>query len=290
MTKSKEGKPVPLCLVCRERPAIRAHLLPESFVKEVFHGPKDDEKHMIVHPDTGRKFQSNTGRFEKDILCADCDNVLGAYEDFAFRLLKRLRAVEVGTKEGTRSDVAVGTYRFRVDVVDEFIRFACGILWKYASTPPDAPDHIDIGESRAMFEDICWRGAPIPGWVDVFIERDLFAFAAFPDPEQVYYYCSPSLGRRGYRTAHDLAWFSVGGFIIYVKLNQPGISDFALRKCWMRGRTDCHFMVAMRSVEVNNSIHESIEMTREDLARLNRSIQEKYRSGQMSPTRRGSPT
>jgi len=46
----------------------------------------------------------------------------------------------------------------------------------------------------------------------------------------------------------------------------------------------------MRSVEVNNSIHESIGMTREDLAKLNRSIQEKYRSGQMSPTRRGSPT
>lgn len=121
--------------------------------------------------------------------------------------------------------------------------------------------------------------------MDVFIERDLFAFAAFPDPQQVYYYCSPSLGRRGYKTSHDLAWFSVGGFIIYVKLNQPGVSDYALKNCWMRGRTDCHFIVAMRSLEVNNSIHESIGMTREDLARLNKSFHAKFQSGELSPTR-----
>jgi hypothetical protein len=275
----------PLCLVCRERPTIRAHLLPESFVREIFHQPKDDEKHMIVDPETGRKVPSNTGRFDRNILCADCDNVLGGYEDTGFRLLKRLRAVEIGQKDGTNSYIDEGTYRFSVEVADEIIRFACGILWKYSSIPSGAPGYIDIGECRALFENICWRGVPVPAWVDAFIERDLFTFAAFPDPEQVYYYCSPTVGRRGYRTNHNFAWFSVGGFTIYVKLNQPGSSDFAPKRCWLRGRKHCQFLVDSRSINVNRGIHESIDMTRDDLARLNRSIQAQYASGRLFPTK-----
>jgi hypothetical protein len=281
MPKPKNDAPVAMCLVCRDRPAIRAHLLPESFVREIFHEPKADEKHMIIHPETGAKFQSNTGRFERGILCAECDGVIGRYEESAFKLIKRLRSVRVGQKLGNQSIINIGNYPFRVAVVDEFVRFACGILWKYSSTPTDESSHVEIGKCRALFEDICWRGAAIPEGVDVFIERDLFAFAAFTDPSQVYYYCSPSIGRRGYRTSHDLAWFSVGGFTIYMKLNQPGLSDFAPRKCWMRGRKACHFNVAMRSIEVNSSIHESIGMTRDDLARLNKGIHAKYDRGQL---------
>lgn len=277
----KNDAPAAMCLVCRERPAIRAHLLPESFVREIFHEPKADEKHMIFHPETGKKYQSNTGRFERGILCAECDGVLGRYEDSAFQLIKRLRSVRVGRKFDTQSFINVGTYPFRLAVVDEFVRFACGILWKYSSTPTADASHIEIGECRALFEDICWHGAAIPAGVDVFIERDLFSFAAFTDPSQVYYYCSPSIGWRGHRTSHDLAWFSVGGFTIYVKLNQPGLSDFAPRKCWMRGRKACHFNVAMRSIEVNSRMHESIGMTRGDLARLNKGIHAKYHSGQL---------
>lgn len=266
-------------MICETRPAIRAHLLPQSFVREIFHDPKWDEKHMIIHPESGVKFASNAGRFEKGILCAECDGVLGKYENSAFQLLKRLRHVKVGRKMDTQSIIDVGVYPFRVTVIDEFIKFACGVLWKYSSTPADDPAHIEIGDCRELFEGICWRETSVPESLDVFIERDLFSFAAFKDPYEVYYYCSPSVGRRGYRTFHDFAWFSVGGFTIYVKLNQPGASDFAPRRCWMRGKKTCHFNVAMRSIEVNSGIHESIGMTRDDLARLNKAIHSKYQTG-----------
>jgi hypothetical protein len=281
MPKATNDTAVSFCLVCRTRRAIRAHLLPECFVREIFHDPKADEKHMIIHPQTGKKYQSNTGRFDKGILCAECDNIVGRFEESAFQLLKRLRRVKVGKKEGSESIINEGAYPFRVVAVDEFVRFACGILWKYASTSPNDPSHIDIGECRALFEDICFRGAPVPESVDVLIERDLFSFAAFTDPHQVYYYCSPSIGQRGHRTSHDFAWFSVGGFTIYVKLNQRGVSDFAPKKCWMRGRKTCFFNVAMRSIHVNSSMHDAIGMTREDLARLNKAVHAKYHRGQL---------
>lgn len=275
MPKTKGDIPAPICLVCREHPAIRAHLLPKSFVREIYYEPKADEKHLIIHPETGRKYQSNTGLIERGILCAHCDNILGRFEDFAFQMLKRLRAVRIGWKIGKHSYINQGTYPFSVAVVDELVRFACGVLWKYSSVPPDKPSHIDIGECRLLFESICFHGAAIPEGVDVFIERDLLSFAAFPDPTQVYYYCAPSVGRRGNQTSHDLSWFSVGGFTIYVKLNQPGISDFAPKECWMRGRQTCFFNVDTRSIEVNSSVLNSIRRTRDDLAKLNKGIQAK---------------
>lgn len=282
MPKRNKDVPIRLCLVCRTRPSIRAHLLPQSFVREIFHDAKDDEQHMVVHPGTGTKYRSGTGRFQRDILCAECDGILGGYEDVAFRLIKRLRCVRVGKKVGTQSFINAGTYPFRVADADDFIRFACGILWKYASIPLTDAAHIDIGGCKAMFEDICWRGAPIPDGVNVFVERDLLSFAAFKDPTEVYYYATPSTGICGHQTSQRMSWFSVGGFIIYVKLNQPGLSDYAPKKCWMRGRKACHFLVAMRSVETNSSIHESIGLTRDDLARLNRSIHAKYRGEQVA--------
>ena len=272
----------PLCLVCGEKPAIKAHLLPESFVREIFHKPKADEKHMIIHPETGRKYQSNTGRFEKGILCATCDNVLGRYEGAAQSLIKRLRFIKIGDKKGTESFINEGVYPFRVAVVDDFVRFACGVLWKYAATAPEDASHIEIGECKALFEAICFHSAEVPEGVDVFIERDLLSFAAFTDPTEVYYYCSPSIGQRGTRTSHRLAWFSVGGFTIYVKMNEPGTSDFAPKKCWMRGRKSCFFNVAMRSLHVNSSIHAAIGMTRDDLARLNKNIHARYQLAQAS--------
>jgi len=281
MLKNKTKAPLSTCLICQKEPAIRAHLLPECFVREIYHEPKDDEKHVIHHPVSGEKYQSNTGRFDKGILCSTCDNVLGRYEESAFQLMRRLRAMKVGTKRGTDSFVNEGIYPFRVPVVNDFIRFASGILWKYASTPPDDAGHIDIGDCRKLFEDICFRGADIPESVDAFIERDLLSFAAFKDPNEVYYYCTPSVGVRGEQTRHRMAWFSVGGFTIYVKLNDPGLSDFAPKKCWMRGRKQCFFNVSIRSMTVNGSIHQSIGLTSGDLAKLNKSIHTKYQTGQL---------
>lgn len=269
------------CLVCQREPAIRAHLLPECFVREIYHEPKADEKHVIHHPITGDEYRSNTGRFDKGILCSTCDNILGRYEESAFLLIKRLRAMKVGTKQGTDCVVHEGTYPFRVLVVNEFIRFTCGVLWKYASIPAVDAGHNDIGDSKALFEDIYFRGTDIPEGVDVFIERDLLSFAAFKDPSEVYYYCTPSVGLRGNRTVHRMAWFSVGGFTIYVKLNDRGLSDFAPKKCWMWGRKQCYFNVSVRSLTVNSSIHQSIGLTTDDLARLNKSINTKYQTGQL---------
>ncbi|MBY5826369.1 hypothetical protein [Rhizobium leguminosarum] len=257
------------CRICGAGPTIRSHLIPEAFVKEIFFSPKADEKHMLVHNDKDFKAQSNTGRFERDLLCAECDGVLGTYEGRALSLLKKLRHIAVGTKSGTQSFIKEGAYPFRVEQADDFVRFACGILWKYASTPRDSPSAIDVDRYYDTLQSICFHRGAIPETVDVFLERDLLSVAAFDDPNGVFYYSTPSVDLLA---GQRMAWFSVGGFIVYIKLDDGGISAFAPSKCWMRGRKKCHFNVDVRSLETNMGIFDSIETAREDLARLNKKL------------------
>lgn len=224
---------------------------------------------MLVFNETGYKASSTTGRYEPHILCGKCDGKLGAYEEQALLLLRELRHVSIGTKTGSDSVINSGTYPFRVRKVDEFIRFACGILWKYLSVPDDNPSRIRVNQYRDMFEQVCFHGAPIPTDIDVFLERDVLSATAFDDPHDVFYYTTPSVNERGGRR---MAWFSVGGFIVYVQLDPGGLSDFAPSKCWMRGRKKCFFNVDIRALRTNMGIIQSMDATREDLAKLNRKV------------------
>ena len=261
------------CRICGERKTIRAHLIPQAFVKEIYFDSKSDEKHMLIHPDKDFKRRSNTGRFDPALLCATCDGRLGVYENSAFKLLKRLRRVKVGKKAGSQSIVRPGTYEFRIKEENEFIRFACGILWKYAALPDDDTSRIAIGDYPEKFRKICFEGAEIPDDIDVFIERDSFSFGAFSDPTDVYFYSMPSVGLQGHLPPMRMSWFSLGGFIVYVRIDADISSDFVPKRCWLRGKKNCHFFVSMRSAKKTNGVPESIEAVRDDLARLNRKLQ-----------------
>lgn len=263
------SKSPPVCRICGGGPTIKAHLVPECFVKEIQVGPKSGEQHMIVHGDNGRKNASKTGRYASDILCGPCDGKLGICENEALKLFRRLRRQKIGKKTGTTSIIREGAYPFRVRDTNEFIRFACGILWKYASIPLSTPGQIDLGSYRDVFADICFRNGAVPADVDVAIERDVTSFAAFTATSDVYYYRTPSTGTRGGRR---MAWFALGGFIVYVRFDRRGASDHLPARFWMRSKKQHHFQVSMRSLEVTQDISIAIRRVEGDLAKLNKKI------------------
>ncbi len=80
------------CLNCGEERMIQAHLIPKAFVMEV----KRDrgEQHLIIHKGIERLTVSNTGLFDRAILCGACDGMLGSHEGYVFKLLKRLRELK----------------------------------------------------------------------------------------------------------------------------------------------------------------------------------------------------
>lgn len=263
---SQTSTPVATCRICGGSPTIKAHLIPESFIKEIQVSRTSGEQHLIVEADDGPTRKSPTGWFSQDILCQPCDGRLGVYENEALKLFRRLRVRKIGKKTGTSSVIREGAYPFRVRDTDEFIRFACGILWKYGSTSPSTPGYITLGPFLDILADVCFRNGAVPDTVDVAIERDLTSFAAFTDPTDVYYYRNPSMGVRGGRR---VAWFSVAGFIVYVRLDAGGASDHLPPRFWMRGKKQHYFQVAMSSLDVNADVGASIRRVEGNLAKLN---------------------
>ncbi|MHB8283299.1 MAG: hypothetical protein ACYDD1_01340, partial [Caulobacteraceae bacterium] len=139
------------------------------------------------------------------------------------------------------------------------------ILWKYAATAP-CRESVDLRRYFEVFSEMCFRGGAVPADVDVALERDMGSYAAFPKGSDVYYYQTPSKGARGGR---QLAWFSFGGFILYVRFDEAGPSDYLPRRCWMRGKDQHHFHVSMRTVGGASDLMPSVKRVEGDLAKLN---------------------
>lgn len=226
---------------------------------------------MIHHPVEAQKTPSKTGRYERYLLCSTCDGKLGRYEQSAHKLLRQLRQRRLGKKSGSTWKLRNRTMPFKVPPNDNLVRFACGILWKYASTEIGGLAQISLGDHLRDVEDLCFHGAPVPPHIDVFLERDLFQIVAFDDPTDVYYYQTPSSGMRGNSRQARMVWFNVGGFIVNVRLDVAE-TDIAPRRCWVAGRSTAYFLASPRSVQEGYNMVGSMQAVQDDLARLNRRI------------------
>lgn len=63
---------------------IRAHLVPKCIFRQIF----SDGKDFVININEGRKVQDLY--FDREILCKDCDGILGTYDDIAGRFIKEI--------------------------------------------------------------------------------------------------------------------------------------------------------------------------------------------------------
>jgi hypothetical protein len=208
------------CLHCGASKTIEAHLVPKSFVMDV----KIDrgEQHLILHKGKERPQMSHTGIYDRSILCADCDNILGRYEDYAHRLLKNCRdfRLEAG-KVATIKDLDG----------DTMVRFASGLAWKYAVTDK-SHGRINIGSYPAILREVALAGAPIPDSVDVLMARIVELDG------DVYYYRTPMPDRKA---GVNVVRFCVGGFLFFLKIDKRR-PDSSLPDQCLRGRSAGDFL------------------------------------------------
>lgn len=203
------------CKHCGEAPTVRAHLIPQSFVREV----RDGGKHVLLTKGMTKEFrQRQNGLFDTELLCASCDNRLGAFESFAFDLAKQLRELSQKTKGA----------ELRVENFDseKFLRFAAGICWKYTATR-DSYGRIEVGPYAAALKDAA-LGSEISAQLDALIfllrakDRDSYLFRC-PMPDR--------------HSGINMIRFSVGMMLIFLKVDKRPV-PVAQRSNWIRGKTD----------------------------------------------------
>lgn len=225
------------CLHCGASKTIDAHLIPKAFVMEV--KSERSEQHLIVHDGSARPKVSHTGVYDPTILCADCDNLLGRHEAYAYTMLQSLRhhTFEAG-KVVSVQDLQG----------DTLVRFAAGLAWKYAVTTP-ARGRIDIGPYPAILRQIALAGSPIPAEIDLAMARILELDG------DVYYYRTPIPDRK---EGVNVVRFCVGGFLFFLKIDKRRPGPMLPPDCWLRGSTSGSFITVPGEYVEEAQMHRSL--------------------------------
>nr|BDT32086.1 hypothetical protein MFMH1_17550 [Myxococcus sp. MH1] len=215
------------CLICGVAKTVHAHLIPKTFAREVQVG----KAHAVVR-DSGEYEDTQSGIWDRDILCRDCDNRIGRWEGGAKQSLDALRADAVGKPWGLHWLAGV--------VGDDLIRFLAALLWKYSSTRP-ALGRIELGPYRAILEDISFRGALVPSSVNAVG----FRLLREQGDDGVFAYRTPRLDRKG---GVNMVRLMIGGVLFFVRLDQRTPIDAVLREGEIAGRTDLPYWLAPASM------------------------------------------
>ena len=225
------------CLICGTAKTIEAHLIPRAFVQEVISSL--GEKHAITQVGKQRFHTSNTGVYDSNILCGECDGLLGRHEGYIYRCLKQVR-----------DQVAPpGTILRAVGVVgDTFVRFAAGICWKYAVTQPQY-GRISIGPYVNVLAHAAFERAPLPATLDVTVVQIQVG------DREAYFYRTPMPDRKA---GLNVIRFSVGGFVFFLKTDKRPNPPFPSDECWLKGKIGASFVVAPAEMFEEWKLHADI--------------------------------
>jgi hypothetical protein len=221
-------------LNCGAPKTIQAHLIPKAFVMEVKGGR--GEQHLIIHQGASPPKVSNTGVYDKAILCGPCDNVLGRYEKYAHSILGQLRRGQLEPGRVVTVEPLDG---------DRLVRFAAGIAWKYAVTTKER-GRIDIGPYPEILRSVAWGEQPIPDTID------LAMFRIIEFDGDVYFYRTPMPDRQD---GVNIVRFAVGSFVFFLKIDRRRPSGVVPADCWLRGRSVGTFLTVPASAFEEGRIH-----------------------------------
>jgi hypothetical protein len=201
------------CLNCGADATVRAHLIPQTFVREV---RGDAKGHALTNSELSSFQPSQNGRYDDAILCAACDNILGKEEKYASETLAAIR----------RSALHIVGRAFMVDGIegDRLLRFAAGIAWKYSVTKPQYGG-IALGPYSLILRDLLFRDAHTGEAVDAFLMK------LHSGDDIAYFYRAPSLERY---EGLNFVRFAVGGFIVLLKLDRRRPVRLPA-SAWLRG-------------------------------------------------------
>ncbi len=126
-----------LCRLCRSRPPdIKAHIMAEGLMKLVHGQPKYDGQFMMIGNGLRKPVRRPTGSYDRNILCAECDNKLGKYDLAAIKFCKR------NDFESHPSGVA--SLLSKVDKASLKL-FALSYIWRASITQLSEYDMVNLG-------------------------------------------------------------------------------------------------------------------------------------------------
>lgn len=151
-----------LCLL--EKPLIKAHIIPEFMYADLYNEQHRFYEFSIDEIRDGKTLKPfiQIGEFDKEILCAECDNErLGSLEKYAQKLLFGQNLTPVETPDC--SNYELGGYEFSECTNIDYARiklFLLSILWRSHLTKRSKFSSIDLGPHADKIRDMIWNSSP----------------------------------------------------------------------------------------------------------------------------------
>lgn len=211
------------CLICGASPTIKSHLIPRVMAVEVQVGIA----HAIVSPSSPGYDDSQSGLWDKTILCGACDSSIGRFEGSTAKAFKSLRNAGVGVRD--RSLVSTD------QAPDVTLRFYAALLWKYAVADRSL-GQIDLGPYKYELQKVAFGGAPIPDFFDAALMR----LRLNSDDVGVFAYRAPKLDRKGGLNMYRVL---VGGVLAFVKVDRRPWGNTQLKEIALGSATATRALV-----------------------------------------------
>lgn len=87
------------CIKCGKKETIKAHLIPKVFCREIQVG----KMHAAGVINSNKFTPTQSGVFDKQILCAKCDGELGELENYAAKTFRIIRKKYVSNDNGIKN-------------------------------------------------------------------------------------------------------------------------------------------------------------------------------------------
>jgi hypothetical protein len=133
------------CKLClQKKKLIKAHIIPKGFYKFLYPNktihPEVDMTGLLMVMPYGSTIVRPVGEYDTGILCADCDNQLGQYDEYAQKIILKTEPKQIAPR------------CFMIDNVDypKLKLFFISLLWRASISTRDYFHLIDVGP----FEDI----------------------------------------------------------------------------------------------------------------------------------------
>jgi len=136
-----------LCKFCnQDRPLVKAHVVPEAFFRDLKTG--DMPLFLISSDARKRPIRSQTGPYDRGILCRPCENKFEDWDNYAAKLL-------INDRDTAFERVAVGEFDVFVAKAFDYEKlklFLISVIWRAAVSTNPLFDKVRLGPrvNRAM--------------------------------------------------------------------------------------------------------------------------------------------
>lgn len=207
------------CKNCGSYELIKAHLIPRAFCVEIQTG----KSHAAAATQNGGFEVKQSGVWDREILCGDCDGKLGVFEQYAHRVAQDIR--QHGSGVSWKANLLVGTENLRI------LRFCAGILYKYSLTTR-ANGRIELGRYKDVLREFIFNlDSNVPSELDVIVMRPL----RYSDDRDVFAYRAPVMD---YQSGVNLYRMMMGGLIFFVHLDKRTVTEERVQKMLIKNCTE----------------------------------------------------